>query len=343
MWQRNWFSFYNGYSGFVRWAFSNIPFSAGDLCYLILTLFLLFKLYRLLRILFKKEINFQKKAQIFLRYLLKFSIVIVLFYFFFMFSWGFNYQFRSFANENKLTASAIKRNEIDSLCYFLLRKATSERQLIYSDSNKQQLNFSSVSEPSNILLNAKKIYLGGLEFIKLKPTSKLSLKPSLFGFLMNYLGVSGYFNPFTGEAQVNTYIPLIELPFTSCHELAHESGYGYEYEANLIGYLASSSSNDLKFKYSAHTQALLYALPIMKSLDSVNYKKLLHTMPADVKKDLRNEILFWNKFNGPIETLSSIFYTQYLKANRQPQGMESYSDFIPLLIAWYKDHGILSN
>ena len=52
-----------------------------------------------------------------------------------------------------------------------------------------------------------------------------SAKPSLFSYIGNYLGYTGYYNPFTGEAQVNTTVPLFIQPFTTCHEMGHQLGY----------------------------------------------------------------------------------------------------------------------
>jgi hypothetical protein len=41
-----------------------------------------------------------------------------------------------------------------------------------------------------------------------------SLKPSLFSYLGNYFGFQGYYNPFSGEGQVNTTIPRFLEPLS---------------------------------------------------------------------------------------------------------------------------------
>src|SRR6185369_4384473 len=41
-----------------------------------------------------------------------------------------------------------------------------------------------------------------------------SIKPSIFSYAGDYLGFTGYYNPFTGEAQVNTTVPVFVQPFT---------------------------------------------------------------------------------------------------------------------------------
>src|SRR6185369_11733527 len=71
-----------------------------------------------------------------------------------------------------------------------------------------------------------------------------SIKPSMIGYIGNYLGFSGYYNPFSGEAQVNTTVPSYIKPFTTCHEIGHQLGYAKENEANFAGFLSAKSSNN---------------------------------------------------------------------------------------------------
>src|SRR5690606_30418424 len=49
-----------------------------------------------------------------------------------------------------------------------------------------------------------------------------AVKASLLSPFMNYLGTSGYFNPFSAESQVNTDMPVYVQPFICSHELAHQ-------------------------------------------------------------------------------------------------------------------------
>jgi len=66
------------------------------------------------------------------------------------------------------------------------------------------------------------------------------VKATLFNLLADYVGFTGYFNPFTAEGQVRTDMPGLELPFVACHETAHMLGFASESEANLIGYLVAT-------------------------------------------------------------------------------------------------------
>jgi hypothetical protein len=83
----------------------------------------------------------------------------------------------------------------------------------------------------------------------------------LWGWLGNYVGFTGYYNPFTGEAQVNTTVPKFLQPFTASHEVAHQLGYAKEMEANFVGYLAASHSTDTLFRYSVYLDLFLVQQP----------------------------------------------------------------------------------
>jgi len=50
---------------------------------------------------------------------------------------------------------------------------------------------------------------------------------------MSYLGIGGVYFPFTGEANVNISMPHTSIPFTACHEMAHQIGFAREDEATL--------------------------------------------------------------------------------------------------------------
>src|SRR5207248_3994546 len=87
-----------------------------------------------------------------------------------------------------------------------------------------------------------------------------SVKPSIFSYLGDYLGYTGYYNPFTGEAQVNTTVPIFVQPFTCTHEIGHQLGYAKEMEANFVGYLAASNSSDPVMQYSVYFDIYIYAI-----------------------------------------------------------------------------------
>ena len=91
------------------------------------------------------------------------------------------------------------------------------------------------------------VHINGGQKICFPQYRTAAIKTSLWGWLGNYLGFYGYYNPFTGEGQVNTTIPKFLQPYITCHEIAHQLGYAKENEANFVGYLAAASSKDASF------------------------------------------------------------------------------------------------
>ena len=74
---------------------------------------------------------------------------------------------------------------------------------------RRQLGNSTVAYPSNreIFAQAKQAYVAAEKKYPFLHYSSLSVKSSLYGAFGNYFGFLGYYNPFTGEAQVNVTVP----------------------------------------------------------------------------------------------------------------------------------------
>jgi hypothetical protein len=170
-------------------------------------------------------------------------------------------------------------------------------------------------------------------FIQYDPPS---IKPAIWGWLGNYAGFTGYYNPFTGEAQLNTTAPKFIQPFVACHEVAHQVGYAKEMEANFIGYLAGSVSDDPLIKYSVYLDLFLYANRNLNRSDSNSARLYRKDLIPEVKADLEE----WRRFNRlhrtPIEPIARWFYGKFLQGNQQPQGILSYDEVTAFLIAYYK-------
>ena len=163
-----------------------------------------------------------------------------------------------------------------------------------------------------------------------------SVKSSLFGKYMNYLGVTGYLNPFTNEAQVNTTVPAFLQPFTTCHEIAHQLGFAPEEDANFVGYLVAGRSADARFRYAANYEMLLYSIRQLARRNTYLARLLWdNTIPA-VREDVRRMRLFYQQYEGPIDDYSAVLYDQYLKANRQAKGIHSYSEVVGWLMSYYR-------
>ncbi|HMP92681.1 MAG TPA: DUF3810 domain-containing protein, partial [Phnomibacter sp.] len=166
-----------------------------------------------------------------------------------------------------------------------------------------------------------------------------SLKPHLIGRLQSYTGYAGYINPFTQEAQVNFYMPRFELPFTVCHEMAHQLGFGSESEANWIGFMACRSSASIAFAYSGYYQTTLYALSQLFTMDSTLAAQRKEQLPPVFLKHYAEMKAFGQAHQNPAQTFLNRLYDGYLRTQNQPEGVATYNQMVAWQIAYAQVYG----
>jgi hypothetical protein len=166
-----------------------------------------------------------------------------------------------------------------------------------------------------------------------------SLKPNMLGPLQSYTGYGGYLFPFTGEAQVDFYVPAFVLPFTVCHEMAHQQGFGSESEANMVGFLAARASKNPLFVYSAYSDMHGYALRELYRRDTLLASAWKERIPGILAKDRRQLAAYYQERRNPAQPLLDWVYNRYLLNTNQPEGIQSYNRVVAWLIAYGKKYG----
>lgn len=169
-----------------------------------------------------------------------------------------------------------------------------------------------------------------------------SLKPVFFSKIMSRMEITGIFWPFTMEANVNIDAADYSIPATMGHELAHLRGFMREDEANFIGYLVCKESDNIAYQYSGIMLALNYAGNQLYRQDQTLYQSVREHYNTQMTADLREEYYYWKQFEDTvISTVSNTVNDNYLKANKQNDGVKSYGRMVDLLLAEYrKNHGI---
>jgi hypothetical protein len=311
-----------------RLLFGWIPFSVGDLLYTYAGLWLIFRLVGLIRTVRRKKVDrlYLKKT------LFRTLNVALLIYILFNALWGLNYN--RYGIDYQLKIESSDYNDSDLLN---VTRALSER-----------LNaLQSYSLNTRAALRKKKtLFKGAVDsYSRLAAGNSIfkykmpSIKPSIYSYLGNYLGFTGYYNPFTGESQVNTTVPEFIRPFTTCHEIGHALGYAKESEANFAGYLSAIQSTDSAFVYSVYFEMYAYSARYLYYSDSLALRRISENLSPGVKMDIRALRLFLQQYDTPIESAIDRLYSQYLMANEQPAGRMSYNEVVGMLIAYYKKNG----
>lgn len=316
-------------SMFYRTLFGWLPFSAGDILYAAAGVFLSITIVGLVKKSVRRDFTKNDVKRMFLKAFFIFSII----YIWFNLSWGLNYNRPGIAYELQLPSSMHSQQDLRQITDILLKKVNEYRSML----GNGKIKYKSYHE---VFSQAQAAYTrsaaAGFAFLTYNTRS---VKRSMYGRAGNFLGFLGYYNPFTGEAQLNLTMPRFLIPFVTCHEMAHQLGYASESEANFVGYLAAVSSTDTLFHYSAYFDLFNYANTELFLKDSAaaknNYKRLNPAVRNDVE-ELRE---YWRKSDNAIEPYIKIFYDHYLKANQQAKGVKSYNDVTGWLIAYSKKYG----
>ena len=331
--------YYIAFSRFLRVLTGWIPFSLGDVLYIFLALSIFINIIKEVSVLFKKQYTWMR----FRKGLLKFIIIFMWIFIWFNVAWGLNYSRKGIIHQLQLTKNEYHKQEVTLLANQLIQKVNECRRQL-KDTLLPKPSMDSIFEQAN-----RSYAILAVEYPFLTYKNR-SVKASLYSPLGNYFGFTGYYNPFSGEAQVRNDVPRILIPFITCHEMAHQLGYASESEANFVGYLAASSSTDVFFQYSVYLDLFSYAqgeeiklylvdkdIPGLKATLLQNRSKL----DTLVKKDRREIREFFYKRENNISPLISNMYDQYLKLNKQMAGINSYNEVIGWLLAYQQKYGRL--
>jgi hypothetical protein len=326
---------YPGISSFFRLVFGWLPFSFGDILFGAAGLWLLWKLVAGIKAVVKRKVT----RQSFFAGLRKAIVIVLTVNVVFNSFWGINYNRQGIVKQLDLKKDTISYEDLKIVTALLIEKVNASKKYLINNH---------IEYPSNKEL-FKKVEMAyattqqQLPFLKYTPAS---IKPSMWGWLGNYTGFTGYYNPFTGEAQINTTVPKFLQPFVACHEVGHQLGYAKEEEANSVGYLAALHSGDSLLLYSTYFDLYVYTnrqlrFQFFMHHDSLLAKDFAQRLLPEVKSDLKEVSDFYRRHRNPVEPVVRKGYGLYLKSNNQPKGIQSYDDVTSFIIAYYKKFGQL--
>ena len=165
----------------------------------------------------------------------------------------------------------------------------------------------------------------------------LRAKPVRASRLMSYLDFTGFFFPFTGEANVNTDYPPSLFASTVAHELAHQRGVAKEQEANFVAVLACLSYGDPDYIYSAALLAYIHLNNALVTADPAAASAIRQELNEAVERDLAANSRYWAQFETPVQTASNRVYETFLQSYDQTLGLKSYGACVDLLVNYYDD------
>ncbi len=162
-------------------------------------------------------------------------------------------------------------------------------------------------------------------------------KGLLFSRILSVQQLCGVYLPFTVEANYNREMTAYGIPHAICHELSHLRGFMREDEANFIGYLACVNSASPSFRYSGYLTGWVYAGNALAAQDIDAYRALYARLNERSAADLRENNVFWKRYEGRVAEVSGQMNDVYLKINDQQDGVKSYGRMVDLMLAYYRD------
>lgn len=273
---------------FFRMLFGWIPISIGDLAYFALLVWLIWKFVKFIRSVYWKTLTKQR---------IKLALINGVFYLLvgyliFNLAWGLNYNRQAAANQLDIAVIKYDSTQLKEFTYVLLEKVNESKQAWMAEDQPYP-------NSEGIFQRSKQVYDQSISTYPFLKFNTNSIKSSMYNMLGNYFGFTGYYNPFSGEAQVNTTVPPFIQPFTTAHEMAHQIGYAKENEASFVAYLAISTSNDQLFRYSCYLDMYMFARRELYFYDSTSAKELSKKLIPEVKADLEEWIAFSRRYEKP--------------------------------------------
>lgn len=296
-----------------RFISSLVPFALGDFLYLLLILFILRSFYLFYKKIRQKKLYKTDRINIPLQ-VINFSLIL---YLVFKILWGLNYSRLPIAKQLKISDEKYTTEELVSLGQYFIKRLNDLQHTKKENYSTQQLQEKAKIAYDN--MQRKNTF-----FKYTRP----AVKSVLNSWIVTKIGIEGYYSPLSGEANVNMRLPLTSLPFVTCHEIAHQLGVAREDEANLVGYLVASNSNDPFFQYSASYEVFKNIFFEIKIKSPEDYEKLYKTINQGTINDLKADRDFWQKYNSDMFAYMDVAFDRFLKLNNQSKGTDSYQDIV---------------
>jgi len=305
------------YQSFRNIIFGWIHFSVGDILYILAGLYLVWLVLKWVYFLARFMAHRHDLATSFLYTLSTLAGIYILF----VIGWGANYY------KPRLSE------------YWELNKYKTADSVALVNYDKYLIGLLNEYAPHYHALSFREVSLRTEKYYKEYTDSKtkftgLGVKPSLFGVSMEYMGVQGYYNPFTGESQVNRFLPPFMLPFVVCHEMAHQTGIANEGDANLLAYVIGTAADDSSFRYSCYFNTWLYTNVRVRQKDPKLAKQLKAMLNPLSQSHIDTLRAIRRRYEGGMSKYSGEMYDRYLRLHDQKGGIDSYEDVVMNARAW---------
>ena len=176
--------------------------------------------------------------------------------------------------------------------------------------------------------------------------STLPVKELGWSDMYTSMGITGVTMGITGEAAVNPQIPVVSIPFTMCHEMAHRMSIATERDANFTGFLACMANEDIQYQYSGYFMAYRYCYNALISANTMEASSAAARVASEINAELKHDMeaytrLFSTRQNKAATKVANTANDTYLRTSGDSSGVRSYGEVVDLLVSWHYQREIL--
>ena len=244
--------------------------------------------------------------------------------------WGVYYYGDDFMTRSALENENISVEQLEAVTRYFAELSNE-----YADQVPRDEDGNYIADRAAILARSDEVYENIERELPCLAGPAVRAKGVYFSRLMSYTDFTGFFFPFTAEANVNTDFPPALFASTVAHELAHQRGVAKEQEANFVAVLASLAYGDTEYCYSACLLAYTHLGNALYSADYEAWKSIYLSLSEDVRRDFAANREYWAQFETPVQKVSNTVYEGFLYSYDQNMGLKSYGACVDLLVNYF--------
>jgi hypothetical protein len=244
--------------------------------------------------------------------------------------WGVFYYGDDFMAQSGLPKEKISVEELRTVTAYFAELANSSAAQVPRDENGV-----CASDRDAILRRSPEVYAGLERAYPCLAGPPVRAKGILCSRIMSSIDFTGFFFPFTAEANVNMDFPPSLFASTVAHELAHQRGVAKEQEANFVAVMACLDYGDPDYVYSAALLAYIHLGNALYDVDYDSWEQIYLSLSPEVRRDFAANRAYWQQFETPVQEASNTVYESFLQSYDQELGLRSYGACVDLLVNYY--------
>ena len=220
--------------------------------------------------------------------------------------WGVNYYADSFQDKSGIYAREASVEELEELTAIMAAGVIES----CDDVRRDETGLFAESREA-LFAAAPSIYAHVYDRFPFLEQADCVPKALVFSEPFSAMDFTGFFFPFTGEANLNVHCPAMYLGSTIVHEMAHLRGIASEQECNFLAVVASTASDEPAYRYAGWLLGFVYTANALYRVDREAWKAIRATLPEEVNADLRYHSDYWAAYEGPIYEAASNAYDSF--------------------------------